>query len=525
MITVFAGQESGFAAEVIFSAIERSVSAGLVNRAPSAGRTVTDGVYVFIAPDEAQASLITAAVAGRSKVLIFGAIPPTIAPLCGLKSISPLSTRWAEAAACEPTPIYHTTRSSAEVRWSGHLLASASPFATRPFLRFDYADEWNNLGFGRITADGGLWSIAVEAEADGVDVLAWAARDEVTAPTPFVTLFETATSSVLWWNRAAGAVDSTEWAVVEAFLSDWRPGDRPCVPVISEIPWGYDTAITMRLDCDEDIASARPLFELYRDRNLPFSVAIKTAQEDRDDHVTLLKEILAADGAILSHSVTHAPRWGGSQEACRQEARGSSDWLEERLPGFTVRYAVSPFHQNPAYVPAGLKQAGIEGFVGGIIANDPEMLLARGGVIPGDDTGVVTHSQQCMMHGDCILSEGDPIAITKQAFVNACQTETLFGYLDHPFSPRYDYGWGSEEHRVSRHADFLDFIAAETADKKVAWMNEDMALDWIAAKSRLRLEKGPSGFRQTGGTATVDGYVFAVRFRGSRKALAEFLND
>ncbi|ATN33174.1 hypothetical protein ACO34A_05075 [Rhizobium sp. ACO-34A] len=525
MISVFAGQESGFAAEVIFSALERSVSAGLVNRALSADKAITDGIYVFISPDETQASLIAAAVAGRSKVLIFGAIPPTIAPLCGLMSVSPLSTNWVEAAACEPTPIYQTTRSSAEVRWSGHPLASASPFATRPFLRFDYADEWNNLGFGRITADGGLWSIAVEAEVGGADVLAWAARDEVAAPTSFVTLSETATSSVLWWNRAAGAVDSAEWAVIEAFLSDWRPGDRPCVPVISEIPWGYDTAITMRLDCDEDIASARPLFELYRERNLPFSVAIKTAQEDRDDHVVLLKEILAADGAVLSHSVTHAPRWGGSQEACRLEARGSSDWLEERLPGFTVRYAVSPFHQNPAYVPAGLKQAGLEGFVGGIIANDPEMLLARGGVIPGDDTGLVTHSQQCMMHGDCILNEGDPIAITKQAFVNACQTETLFGYLDHPFSPRYDYGWGSEEHRVARHADFLDFIAAETADKKVAWMNEDTALDWIAAKSHLRLEKSPSGFSQTAGAAEVEDYAFAVRFQGARKALTELLHD
>lgn len=524
MITVFAGQESDFAAEVIFSALERSVSAGLVNREASSDETVTDGVYVFIAPDEAQASLIAAAVASRSKVLVFGAIPPTIAPLCGLKSVSPLSTNWVEAAACQPTPIYQTTRSSAEVRWSGHLLASASPFTTRPFLRFDYANEWNNLGFGRITADGGIWSIAVEIEADGADVLASAGKNEVTATTPFVTMFETATSSVLWWNRAAGAVDSAEWAVVEAFLSDWRPGDRPCVPVISEIPWGYDTAITMRLDCDEDIASARPLFELYRERNLPFSVAIKTGQEDRDDDVTLLREILAADGAVLSHSVTHAPRWGGSQEACRLEARTSSDWLEERLPDLTVRYAVSPFHQNPAYVAAGLKQAGLHGFVGGIIANDPEMLLARGGVIPGDDTGVVTHSQQCMMHGDCMLSDGDPIAIIKQAFINACQTETLFGYLDHPFSPRYDYGWGSEEHRISRHADFLDFIATETANKNVAWMNEEMALDWIVGKSRLRLEMGPFGYRQTAGSAVVNGYVFTVRFRGTRMAIKEFVH-
>ena len=34
--------------------------------------------------------------------------------------------------------------------------------------------------------------------------------------------------------------------------------------------------VQIELDCDEDIGSARPLFELYKSQNVPFSLAIMT---------------------------------------------------------------------------------------------------------------------------------------------------------------------------------------------------------------------------------------------------------
>ncbi|MCJ9722116.1 hypothetical protein MOV66_19915 [Agrobacterium sp. SHOUNA12C] len=528
MITVFAGRPDDTATETVAEAFRRSVTRGLVTVASDDPvPTIGDGdVYVFISPRADQAPLVAAASRSNAKVLLFGRLPDKVASLAGLAAPAPLASGWADAAACPPTPIYTTTRSSAVVSWNKHPLANASPFSSRPFLRFDYADEWNNLGYGRITADAGPWSVAMTTEALSATTLAVASAPGVAEDMPFVTLLENETASILWWNRPVGPVDSAEWAVIEAFLADWRHEDRPCIPVIGEIPHGYDAAVTMRLDCDEDIASARPLFELYRARGLPFSVAIKTAQEDKDEHVALMKEVLDAGGAVLSHSVTHAPRWGGSGEACEIEARTSSDWLEQRLPGLTVRYAVSPFHQNPAYVPEALKRAGLQGFVGGIIANDPEMLMAKGGTIPGDRSGVVTHSQQCMLHGDCILREGDPLAINKQAFTAAVTAGNLFGYLDHPFSPRYDYGWGSEEHRLSRHREFIDHIELEMAGRPILWLNEEDTLDWIAAKMRLTMRETNEGFGLTEGTAVgaPSGLAFSVRWRGATVALADFVD-
>ncbi|MCM2458003.1 hypothetical protein HGO37_21665 [Rhizobium sp. CG4] len=526
MIEVCSGKQSGFATDVITTALARSVTTGLVQTAgTSDAEAPSGGIFVFIRPDASDVERIVAVMNRPSKVLIFGELPEEAIELCGLEAVSAPGPEWEDGARCPPAPLYATSRSTAKIVWSDHPLASQSPIRERPFLRFDYADEWNNLGYGRITANGGIWSISQQVEPGAAHVLA-RAETGTGSVSPFVTLHETAQSSVLWWNRPSGPVDSAEWAVIEAFLADWRPHELPCTPVISEIPWSYDGAITMRLDCDEDIASARPLFEIYKQRGLPFSMAIKTDQEDHSEHIALLTEVLKAGGAILSHSVSHAPRWGGSKEACEAEARGSIKWLEERIPGIKVRYAVSPFHQNPPYVPEGLTRAGLKGFIGGIVANDPEMLLARGGRIPADETGCVTHSQQCMMHGECVLAKGDRLAITKEAFLIALNSEMLFGYLDHPFSPRYDYGWGSETHRLDCHSEFLDFIKTETSSRKLLWMNENEALDWISAKARLVLKPSREGFTLASGSSSLlaRGMTFGARYKGMRQPLQDLIN-
>lgn len=528
MIKVIYGTGHEVAAEIVSAALRRSVTRGLVRieTAPTTGLVDAGATLVFVAPDPGHEEIVRGACCQGAKILLFGALPEGIARLAGLTGGKPLPVELEVAAACLPAPIYATSESLATIEWANHPLAAASPYRSRALLRYDYADEWNNMGYGRVTADGGLWSVAMASSPTDAVVLADVGAVNL-GRIPHVTLLDKSLSSILWWNRSVGPVDSAEWAVIEVFLSDWRAGDLPCTPVIGEIPHGFATAVTMRLDCDEDIASARPLFELYRARGIPFSVAIKTDQSDSDAHLALLNDVLSAGGAVLSHSVTHAPRWGGSGEACYHEARQSSDWLEARLPGHRIRYAVSPFHQNPSYVPEALKRAGLEGFVGGIIANDPDMLLARGGEIPGDSSGVVTHSQQCMMHGECILAEGDPLAINKQAFSAAVATGTLFGFLDHPFSPRYDYGWGSEEHRLSRHSQFLDYIEQEMSGPPILWLNEEETLDWIAAKSRLKLEETNDGsLRLTQGNATCGprGLAFMVRWKGRTRLLSEFLH-
>jgi len=528
MITVFADLTNKLAPDVITEALRRSATRGMVTVSTSddTALIVDGGVFVFVSPDHSRYDQIEKALSLNSKILIFGSMPTDLASLCGLSGVGEIPASWLDAAMCQPTRAYEFAESDAVVRWHSHPLATFSPFRSRPFLRFDFANEWNNLGYGRIAADGGPWSISMAVEASQSTVLASAFTSANSEEMPFVTLFETETSSLLWWNRATGGVDSPEWVVVETFLAGWRHEVLPCVPVVSEIPCGFDGVVTMRLDCDEDIASARPLFELYRSRGLPFSVAVKTGQQEGDAHDALLKDIVNAGGAVLSHSVTHAPEWGGSEEACFLEARTSSDWLEERLPGVTIRYAVSPFHQNPSYVPPALRRAGLQGFVGGIIANDPEMLLARGGTIPGDSSGLITHSQQCMLHGDCLLSKGDPLAINKQAFDAARKAKSMFGYLDHPFSLRYEYGWGSEEKRLAMHTDFLNYIGNAGKDQSTLWLNEVDALDWISAKMQLSLRKTERGFEVSEGTAFAleRNLEFQVSWRGRNIPLSEIVD-
>ena len=154
---------------------------------------------------------------------------------------------------------------------------------------------------------------------------------------------------------------------------------------------------------------------------------------------------------------------GRLNERCRDGSAGIEGVAEEHVPGLAVRFAVSPFHQNPTFVPVALARAGYQGFVGGTIACHPEYLMARGGIVPCGPDGFISHSQSCMLHGDCLLGDDDPLRIYKKAFCNAKETGQFFGYLDHPFSERYTYGWTNETERLKAHGDFLDFMMAECA--------------------------------------------------------------
>jgi hypothetical protein len=287
-------------------------------------------------------------------------------------------------------------------------------------------------------------------------------------------------SAVLWFNRTVGPCDSFEWRIVENFLSSYRAADLPCHPVLSEIPWGFDAAITSRLDCDEDVESARSLFQAYQRMGVPFSLAVHTQNLAVEGHYAILRDLLADGGAVLSHTATHAPNWGGSYAAALHEGLSSAQLIEQGI-GQRPRYAVSPFHQTPPYALQGLSDAGYAGCIGGIIRNDPEFVLARGGSLADLPPGFVGHSQQCMLHGHSMLAEGDPLAIFKQAFDLAFETRTLFGYLDHPFSPRYAYGWSDEVARAAVHEEFVAYIRARTV--KPLFMNEEAAMDFLRVRA------------------------------------------
>ncbi|CAB3637656.1 polysaccharide deacetylase family protein [Paraburkholderia rhynchosiae] len=494
MIGILSSNASAEAGHHVRAAVQRSVSATQVQAiSRSLLRGMAPDIVVAVdAPDGWSADLIAWLCARPRKLVVFGNMPIALADYLRYQRGNPAADL-AAASRSAPAPSGEARESTAVVLYGALAQTLGGQQWHRPFERFDFADEWNNLGFGAIRGDGSMWAVGQAVQVPAEDELAaiYLSGDRQFS---YAALTDAGTSSVLWFNRPVGPCDSFEWRLVENFLSGYRGDKLPCQPVLSELPWGYDAAITSRLDCDEDVESARPLWQAYRRLGVPFTLAVHTQNLNRPNQHAILRELLddRTQGAVLSHTATHAPNWGGTYDNALAEGMQSAALLEAAT-SVPVRYAVSPFHQSPPYAMRGLADAGFEGCVGGIIRNDPEFLTARGGALAGMPAGFVAHSQQCMLHGDCMLKDGDPLAIFKQAFDYAYATNTLFGYLDHPFSERYTYGWGDEAQRIDAHESFIAYIRSKA--RKPLFFHEEAALDFLKFRSLAQVVGDGREFR------------------------------
>lgn len=475
----------------------RSVGRGLVGATPAP-------ITVLVAPSP------DTAVPDAGKVVVFGALPTVFAALFEAQPGVAPTPEWSAAAPAGPN---QPSESPARIVYG----ASAAALGGRPWQRvlrrYDFADEWNTLGFGTITADGSHWSLGPSlllghGELARIEL----AGDRVAS---YAGLLDRPGQSILWFNRPVGPLDSFEWRLVENFLSAHRADELPVVPVLSEIPDGHDAVITMRLDCDEDVESARPLAEAYAARGVPFSLAIHTSMLDATGQ-PLIGEVLASGGAILSHTATHAPWWGGSYDAARREGRDSADALAA-VTGQRPRHAVSPFHQTSGFAAVALADEGYAGCIGGNVQADPEFVAARGGRFPSTPGDFVVHTQQCMLHGDCLATDDDPIAPFRAAFDLAYESASLFGYLDHPFSARYQYGWIDEPSRVAAHLALIEHIRQRASQP--LFLNEDAALDFLSRKARTVISPTANGFGVTLPPPADGAPRLVAEFRGERIAL------
>lgn len=435
-------------------------------------------------PNECSAQLILMLKTLAAKVIIFGVVPPILAQFLNMQ-VESISDRVANASVCLPAPIHRFSESTGYVKYIKGLGDWAQKLPLRSLRRYDYSNEWNNLGFGAITTDGTMWSLSACANIQPENVVAYLMADEESL-SAYCALWDYSQSSLLWFNREVGPIDSYEWRLIEVYISQYRFHDLPAWPVISEIPDGYAGAATMRLDCDEDVESARPLFIAYKEWSIPFSLALHATVLADPRHHRLPLEVMNSGGAILSHTLTHAPNWGGSQKEALREGSESAVIINQATE-ITPKYAVSPFHQTPPYARLGLAQAGYTGCIGGIIANDPDFVMARGGRPPYSESDFIGHTQQCMLHGDCLLESGDPLRVYKQAFEQSFLSKTFFGYLDHPFSERYQYGWNNEDERINAHYQLINYI--RKMSDGILFLNENQALDFIHYKSNIYIEQ------------------------------------
>jgi hypothetical protein len=503
MISVSGNGDASDAAALVRAALRRSVPRNLVRD----GCDPDDGILCLVstAPD---ADWPFGAGSVARKHLVFGHLPPRLVGLLRARPSSiELRSSAARAHLAEPG---YPTASDYAVQYGSHGGSLGARQWRRAFERFDFADEWNNLGFGAIRADGSMWALASAICVHHEDELAAVVDSTGERVASYAALVDRPGLSVLWFNRPVGPIDSFEWRLVENFLSAHRAGELPAVPVLGEIPAGYDASIVARLDCDEDIDAARPLWAEYANRGIPLSFAVHTRLLE-DGVSELLAEAGRQPGSVLSHSATHPSNWGGSYDAALAEAQQSADALI-RATGQHPRYAVSPFHQSPAYAMAALGDAGYEGCIGGNIAADPAFNMARGGIIEGPRRHFVGQTQQCMLHGDCLSGFGDPIATYRQAFELACETRTAFAFLDHPFSARYQYGWVDEDSRIAIHGALLDHIQAR-AGAPLFW-TAGRAMNFLRRRACVDLQQAGGGFRVSLPPNAPEGPEVAIEYRG-----------
>lgn len=508
-LAVLHGLGSEAAAEIVRAGLARSFSEAAVARRRYGSAAPAEAAAVAIEPGEAEAGELACFAGGGRKLLLLGALAPRVAARFGLPATtSPdVSAEEALAHARLGTPF---DASPAAIRWHPEATPGGPPaLPCRAFCRFDFEEEWNHLGHGRIPLEPGPWSAVTVPEPGDARALA-TVRVAAELRGVFAALHDAADAAALWIGRAVGPVDGLDWTVVERFFSDHRAGELACWPCWSDLPAGHGAGATFRLDCDEAVASARPLFERYRERGVPVSLALRAGHAFDAADRALVRDVLAAGGTLLSHSLNHLPDWGRDEDEARAEARASRARLEALAPDAApVRFAVSPFHRNPSYAIRALAESGYHALVSGIIVNDPECLLGRAGALPFARPPLVSHSQQHMLHGDCFRRRKDSIAPWQEGFENHRRAEALYGYLDHPFSERYAYGWADEAQRMAAHEALLDVITAGGG----TWLPSlGRALSHLVRRSRSALFVDDAGRPRASGPAGPD--PLAARLAG-----------
>lgn len=362
-----------------------------------------------------------------------------------------------------------------------HLKKFISTLSQRPTSRYDFELEWNSHCYGDITAKNELLNLSHKCSLKEEDYLAYI-QGANNCKTPLIAQFKINTNLVIWINRNLGLVDLPEWKIIENFIANAYFNEYPCIPYISEFAKTDEGLMTMRLDCDEDIESSRKIFELYKENNYPISLAITTNQLEGREISPLPKEVKDNGGTILNHSHTHPINWGGNKSSIRNEIEISTKLIKD-IYGVKTEYAISPFHHLTWEALNVLNEMDYKGVVSGISSSHHEFLYMRGGFI-NTNLDILLHSQQCMIHGDCITKTRS-LADYLFAFDLFSKLGFSMGFLDHPISKRYDYGWGSPERQVKSHKKIINHLIK----KQIKLVNQEEIFKRLEAKDKLQIKQ------------------------------------
>ena len=63
---------------------------------------------------------------------------------------------------------------------------------------------------------------------------------------------------------------------------------------------------------------------------------------------------------------------------------------------------------------------------------------------------------------EIVYLNNDDLNTYFESYQLALASNSIYGYLDHPFSKRYSYGWKNEQERVNAHSDLILHIKEAT---------------------------------------------------------------
>ena len=219
MKIVLIANDNSYLSEIIHKALIRSFTPGQVVKIRHDEFSESDASFYFLVnpedySDAAEKILKSPA---KKKLLVCGRISDSIARRLGLKNTGNKKLV-RDIDSCPPAPVYSFSQSPGLIRYRNHPLTDLLYLKERPLCRYDFAEEWNNMGYGRIGTDDSVWSISqVTAKTSSPDILA-SVMEKDKSICPFITIKDDKDYSMLWINREAALVDSCEWIIAETIF-------------------------------------------------------------------------------------------------------------------------------------------------------------------------------------------------------------------------------------------------------------------------------------------------------------------
>ena len=149
MIHLIANAPDAPTTALVLAALRRSVSHGLAIRASYSSLDNASIVVCVNADDRLGDALIDWLNATPRKLVMFGRLPVALHQACGATPVSwPAdASSWSRSPSA---PAGGWAQSDGEIRYRDAAAGLGAAGWTRPLERYDFADEWNNLGYGAI---------------------------------------------------------------------------------------------------------------------------------------------------------------------------------------------------------------------------------------------------------------------------------------------------------------------------------------------------------------------------------------